>query len=313
MKKQRCLYAAGSLLLILTSCTHTSDSLRTMEENLDHVLEAPAGSANGTISGEEVSGEVTDLLPFSLAGQTVTLPEQVIWDTEELCVTVQGMKETLLSGPSISLFVENRSQKNLTLQAVDGWVNRYMVDTYFSENIPAGQTSACELYFDKSTMNLCGITDVAEAGFTLHVFDTKHWDDYTDSDPVILETSACVGFTDSFQRDGDTLYEENGVYVASKGITETDPNIGKQLLLVLDNAGESEMVVASDTVLVNGVEIVSVFSEKVLAGKHAVCEMILPAYELKRAGIEEIESVTLSFRVMTGGEEKETTPITLNF
>lgn len=88
------------------------------------------------------------------------------------------------SGPELRFFIENNSNRDITIQARDVSVNGYMINHIFSSDIVEGKACYDGLMISKSDMEENGIELVEEIELYFHVFEKDGWDTVFDSDVV---------------------------------------------------------------------------------------------------------------------------------
>ena len=87
-------------------------------------------------------------------------------------------------GPSLLLYIENSSNKDITVQVRDVSINGYMSTSIMSEDVVAGKKSICGVQFLKSDLDKNGISKVKDVELYFSVFEEQTWDDIFNSDIV---------------------------------------------------------------------------------------------------------------------------------
>ncbi len=246
----------------------------------------------------------------------ITIEESVLFDQDGVRITSKGLNLKGSFGPEIKLLIENNNEKSVTVQARNASVNGYMVDTSMSADVAAGKKANDALSIMRSDLELAGIETIAEIEFSFHIFDSESWDTIVDSDRIRIETSAAEGFSYSFDDSGNQVYNENGVEIVVKGLSENGSWLGPSIVVYISNTGDSNYTVQVRDVSVNGFMVQSVFSCDVLAGKHAIDTITFLGNDLKENDIETIESVELSFHIFDMDNwmtSVDTSPVTIDF
>lgn len=89
-------------------------------------------------------------------------------------------------GADIYLYLENNTDKNITVQAKDVSINGYMVDPFFSCDIVAGKKAVDTITFMQSDLDDNNITDIQDLETKFHIFDTDTWDGIKDTDAITI-------------------------------------------------------------------------------------------------------------------------------
>lgn len=259
------------------------------------------------------SVEVTDSSYFT---PEITIEEAVIFDQDGIKITAKSFNEKGTFGPEVKLLIENDSAKSITVQSRNTSVNGYMVETMMSSDVAAGKKANDSLTLMRSDLETIGIKIVADIEFGFHIFDSETGDSICDSDMVRIETSAAEGFTYSYDDSGNQVYNDNGVEIVVKGLSENDSWLGPAVVVYIHNSGSRDVTVQTRDVSINGFMVEPVFSSDVVAGKHAVDTITFLSSDLEENGIETIESIELSFHVfdMSSWDSiVDTEPVTINF
>jgi len=119
--------------------------------------------------------------------QTFDKSGDVLLDQGGVRVTVQGLNtEDSFWGADVNLLVENDSGLNVIVTANDVSVNGYMIDPYFSCEVPSGKIAYDQMSFVQSDLDDNGVETIDTLEFTLHVYDAVSWNTLFDSDTVTL-------------------------------------------------------------------------------------------------------------------------------
>lgn len=87
-------------------------------------------------------------------------------------------------GSELYLYVENKSEKNLTVQTRDVSINGFMVDPVFSCDILSQKVAYSSITFMESDLTDNGITDITELELNLVFLDAKTFDTVKESDVI---------------------------------------------------------------------------------------------------------------------------------
>lgn len=100
-------------------------------------------------------------------------------------IIIKGLSEDdSIFGPSVVVYIENTSDKNVTVQARDVSINGFMVNAMFSCEITAGKRAIDTITFMSNELEDNGITSIEDVELSFHVFDSDDWDGIVDTELV---------------------------------------------------------------------------------------------------------------------------------
>lgn len=102
-------------------------------------------------------------------------------------VIKEHTEENSILGPGITVYIENNSDKDITVQVRDVSVNGFMVDAIFSSEVTAGKHAVDTILFPSSELEENEITEMKKVELSFHIFDTSSWDTIVDTDVVTIE------------------------------------------------------------------------------------------------------------------------------
>ena len=158
-----------------------------------------------------------------------------------------------------------------------------------------------------------GKNDQKERQAILHA-DT--WDTICETDMIRIETSAANGFTYNYDNSGQKVFNDKGIEIVVKGLSDKESWIGPSIVIYFYNSSNHDITVVTDNVSVNGFMVESHFSSEIARGKHIVDSIAFSSSELEEDVIDTIETVELVFRVYDTHSWDaifETSPITIGF
>lgn len=226
-----------------------------------------------------------------------SIEETVLLDQDGIKITAKKLNVDGTFGPEIKLLIENNRAEAVTIQTRNASVNGYMVETMMSTDIAPGKKANDTLDIMNSDLERAGITTIADIEFIFHVFDSDTWDTIFDSDSVRIEASAAEGFSYTFDNSGEPVYNENGLEIVVKGLSDENSWLGPSVLVYLSNTSDRDITVQARDVSINGFMMDPFFSCDLLAGKHAVDTITFSNNDLKENDIEIIETFELYFHV----------------
>lgn len=119
---------------------------------------------------------------------------QTFDDSGEVLLEQDGVKVVLKEldsedsfwGADLYLYIENNTDKDITIQVRDTSVNDFMIDAMFSCDIMAGKKAFDSITFLDSQLEENGIEDFEKLELKFHVFEASSWDGIFDSDAITV-------------------------------------------------------------------------------------------------------------------------------
>lgn len=111
---------------------------------------------------------------------------EVLFDENRIKIVSRGLNETDgLFGPQVMLYIENNTEKNITIQAHDALVNNVTIDPILSTEIMAGKKAVCSLSFMSAQLSENNIETMDSLETKIHIFDSK-WNTIVDTDSIAI-------------------------------------------------------------------------------------------------------------------------------
>lgn len=255
----------------------------------------PAPAAGAARAADSAPAQVTDNAPAKAA--EISIAETVILDEQGIRVTARELNAEGTFGPEIKLLIENDSGADLTFQCRGASVNGYMVEPMMSVDVANGKKANDKLTFTNSDLKQCGIETIANLCFSLHIFYSDSWENFMDTPEIELRTNQYEGYAFQFDDAGTLAYDENGVKIVVKGVSEDGSWFGPSVMVFIQNNTGRMITVQARNLSVNGFMVEPVFSSDVAAGKAAIDGITLMSDDLEANGIQSIDEVELSFHV----------------
>lgn len=297
MKQIVSIFMAIMLVLSLAACGGESE----LE------IETPNGVSNNQ------SG---DKNPTTSKPKDAQIEETVLFNDSGIKITAKSLTMDGFMGPELKLSIENTSGKNLTVQDRNTSVNGYMVDSLMSVDVADGKTANDSLTFMDTSLELCGIDVIATMEFSFTAFDADSWDDYITTEQITLKTNSADSYTDTADHSGQLAYEEDGIKIVIKGLTDDASILGQSVVVYIENNSDQNITVQTQDVSVNGFMVDPIFSCDVVSGKRTVDSITFLSSELEENGIADIENIELSFNIFnsdTWNDIADTDVITIEF
>lgn len=118
-------------------------------------------------------------------------------DSGNLLVDAEGVKiigkglsaNDSFWGPGLILYIENNSDKNVTIQVRDVSINGFMVSSSMSEDVVVGKKAISAVQFFSTDLESNGIDDITEVELYFHIFEVETWDTIVDTDAITINFS----------------------------------------------------------------------------------------------------------------------------
>ncbi len=98
-----------------------------------------------------------------------------------------ALPETSTFGTGVTLYIENNTDKKITVQVRDVYVNGYPIDAIIAEEVVASKKARSEVIFMEYSMDDYGIKDIHEVKMYFNILNTDSGDTLFDSDVVTLQ------------------------------------------------------------------------------------------------------------------------------
>lgn len=109
----------------------------------------------------------------------------VAYEGNDIKIVIKGLTENdSIFGPSIIVYIENNSGRDVTVQTRDVSVNGFMVDPIFSCDVCAGKHAVSSITFLDSELEDNDIEEITDTELSFHVYDFDAWDTVVDTDVV---------------------------------------------------------------------------------------------------------------------------------
>ncbi len=220
--------------------------------------------------------------------------EQVLYDGNDVLVKATSLNTDGASGPDLVIYVQNKSDMNISVKAGNVSVNGYMITPVFSSRVPAGQASSDVMMFLQERLDVCGIDVIADITFNLFIFETGTYVDIVRTDPITVTTSAASAYTQTYDDSGAVLYDQDGVRIVYKG-AQGDSWIGPSYLFYIANDMDRSLTIQTEDVTVNGISLNPLFSCDIVPGKVSLCTMDFHSSDMEDNNIEKVQDIEMKF------------------
>lgn len=226
----------------------------------------------------------------------VTLENQVIYDREGVRITVTGIEEDSWTGTKIWMMLENNTDRNLLLTGDVFVVNGITVQAYLYAEVAAGMKANDSLELFTDVLDMADIEKIA----TVRGYDTRLVDsdslDTVAKIPLSLETSVAETHVQEIDDSGEEIFSRDGVTVTARVISEEF--YGQAVQLLVKNDTGKDIIVEAENISVNGFTVDAWLYDTVCRDTVRFSELDLFASGLQDNGIEEVENVTFTLRIL---------------
>lgn len=111
---------------------------------------------------------------------------EVIYEDEIVKVVSKGLNIDESWDSGLVVYMENKSDKRITLQVRDTSLNGFMIDPTFSSEIEPGKKAVSDISFMNHQLEENGISEFENMEFSFHIFLTESYDILTDTAPIVV-------------------------------------------------------------------------------------------------------------------------------
>ena len=292
MKRILCLALCALMAVFVCACGDDSTNVTEAQTEADVTAAASADSVTPTESSTN-AGLKNFINNFDT---TPTVEEQQIYDKSDLSVTLHSIDYSATIGPQLKLTIENKSHKDIIVQAPYSVVNGYMISPELNVTVASGKSAGGELSLPYFNLAIANITSLKQIQFALKILDKESYNPIATSDLISVSTSADKGEEDKCDESGQIAYDKDGVKIILKGVnTDRAYSDGAELIVYMCNDTDENIAIQTKTVTVNGYDMTSSMNRSILSGKKAVDVVTFYALDMEEYDIESIDSVSVSF------------------
>ncbi|MEN6419201.1 MAG: zinc ribbon domain-containing protein [Clostridiaceae bacterium] len=99
---------------------------------------------------------------------------------------VQRLDNDPVWGSNVRVYVENNSDRSITVQLTDVSVNGFMIDPYYYSALLPGKVAFDRITFSQTDFDDNHISSIETLEFRIHIYDTDSWDTVADSGVISL-------------------------------------------------------------------------------------------------------------------------------
>lgn len=291
LKRVICLLLAVSAAILFVSCGEPEPT-----EPATHAATAAPTEAATPDEDDDRTALTNFVKSFNTDAQ---LDEQVIHDEEGVSLTLTGIEYDPINGPTVVFEVGNTGDKEITVQTDSVAVNGYMMTTSMIVTVPPAGGERAMLCIPYTALALAGVDRIAELELSFRITRGDVYDKYDTIAPLVFRTTAADGYTQEYDESGQQVYDKDGVRIILKGLDDSRVFAdGEALKVYMVNDTDKAVAVQAERLTVNGYEFTSVMNSDILPGKRAVDILTIFDMDMEEYGIEKIDSVELSFKLL---------------
>ena len=293
MKKYICLMLCA--LAAVTVCACDTDNMQPSTEAATETVQVQETDA---ATPDESDGIISLKNFIASFDKTATAEEQVVHEDKDVRITLTGIDYAAISGPGLKFNIESTCSKGVIIQSPYAVVNGYMISPEMSVDVPAGKTVSGTLTLPYFNLAISQITSLQKIEFVLRIVEAKTYEPITTTDLITVTTTAEQKEKTACDDSGQISYDDNDVKIVLKGVnTDRAYSDGAELLVYMYNGTDKNIAVRTDDVIVNGCEMTSAMNCTVLPDKRAVDVVVFYTLDMMEYGIDEIDSVKVSFEI----------------
>ncbi|NLL91734.1 MAG: hypothetical protein GX222_04860 [Ruminococcaceae bacterium] len=264
--------------------------------NLKKIKSAISDIADGQVlDGDGMIKEDSGGKPRSKS-KGYTISNEVLYDDDDLTITVTEVGESDYGDVLVKLLVENKSDDNMILYSEETIYNGYMIKSYWYAEVAAGKKSNTEMTFYEDDLLMAGVGSADEIVFKLVGYSDDYEEDYLDDYFVIYPTGLDAGsviYPERAPVKGETVLVDNDALTVIIESADPDGLWGYTLQIYVENKTGVDMYISTDDESVNGFMTDIYWGETVLSGAKSVSKMTIYDDDLEANGIDKIEEIEL--------------------
>jgi hypothetical protein len=115
--------------------------------------------------------------------------EQVIWEFDDVTITLTDIDYDAFLGTEFKIRVENNSSRNIMILSDSVDVNGFTVSAALYTEVSAGKKATDSFTVYSSDLEDAGIDDIEEVELHLHATDTDNYNKVAESDSIVISLS----------------------------------------------------------------------------------------------------------------------------
>lgn len=111
----------------------------------------------------------------------------LLYSGDGIKIVAKGLSEDQsIFGPSIVVYIENNSGRDITVQTRDVSINGFMAEAIFSSDVLTGKRAVDAITFLSSDLEENEITSFDEVELSFHIFESAGWNTIVDTDIITM-------------------------------------------------------------------------------------------------------------------------------
>lgn len=124
---------------------------------------------------------------YSQMDTTANDAGKVLYNAGGIKIVGKYVDENTFWGSAILLYIENKTNQNITVSCEDMSINGYMVSGLLSSTVYKNKYSIDEISVLETDLSENGITKINEVELKFHIFNSDTYDTIVDTDPITFQ------------------------------------------------------------------------------------------------------------------------------
>ena len=258
----------------------------------------PSTPSNPSNSSDNTNNEAQSKETYTLAN-----PNTVLLDEKGVKLTALDFsKQADDTYVTVNVQIENKNDHDVNVMLNSLTVNGYIISgSLVSFVTKAGANQTVPLNISKRDLDFAEIDVIREIMVSVYAKDADYKAFISATEPVSLKTTKFDTPAKELNTKGTQVYNSNDILIVVKDGLESDSRYTFVKLLI-QNSGDFGIFVSCDKLVVNGKELANfncIRYGRVGAGMISYNSMDILKSELESLGIEKIETVEMTLKVMT--------------
>lgn len=221
---------------------------------------AGCGASSETQSAPSVLSSSTSVLPDTIESSvaselnisdptpptTGSLEPQVLYETDQVVIQAEGI-ESDSDSTYMEITIKNLLDQDILVSCTEAYVNKYLLTSSFSAEIPANDSVLTGIEFSNTDLNACDIHTIGEISFSLSGFDYESADTLYETDVLHITTDQYGSFEQEVNTEGTLLWENSDVSFIHRGYTHDEEFNPVAVILIVNNSEKSIFADAETT------------------------------------------------------------------
>lgn len=225
------------------------------------------------------------------------LPETVIYDENNIKITVTDLSYEEDWGYSLYFYIENNSDQNITFTSDQMAVNGITMDVFTYISVNAGKKANEEAFIYEEYVTAANITQIASIDcWDAYIYDSDSYEDLYDV-PFTIVLPGMENYEQPINSEGVTLVDQDGVKIVAQELIP-DGYDGYYVTMYLENSTGKKINVEADGVYVNGFMTDGWMYQNLYADTVGYGMIDISSTDLETNNITDITEVAFSIEVL---------------